>query len=108
MRPIKQKRSHGGQRALRSVLLNWLPNFDDGKGFFSTITKLETTKMRDDYSLTTPYHARSNVVAENHVKTAVPMIRKQVLKDWYTWDEHLSFIQLSMNIRAESPHNSSP
>jgi len=81
---------------------------DNGREFVNSITKIMTTKMRIDHRLITPYHPRGNGVAENHVKTAVQMIRKQVLEEGHMWDEHLPFIQLSMNTRIVSLHNSSP
>jgi hypothetical protein len=81
---------------------------DNGKEFVNNIIKIMTSKMNIDHRLITPYHPRGNGVAENHVKTTIQMIRKQVKAQGHTWDEHLPFIQLSMNTRNVSLHNSSP
>jgi hypothetical protein len=58
--------------------------------------------------LVTPYHPRGNVVAENHVKSACNMIRKLIKGKQSDWNKHIPFIQLSMNTRVVSLHNSTP
>jgi hypothetical protein len=51
---------------------------DNGKEFVNNIIKIMTSKMNTDHRLITPYHPRGNGEAENHVKTTIQMIRKQV------------------------------
>jgi hypothetical protein len=64
---------------------------DYGKEFVNNIIKIMTTKMNIEQRLITPYHPRGNGVAENHVKTTIQMIRKEVKAQGHRWDEHLPF-----------------
>ena len=81
---------------------------DNGREFVNEALKEMTTLMGTQHRLTTPYHPRGNGVAENHVKTTMEMIRKKILGNKSTWDNHLPMVQLAMNTRIVALHNSSP
>jgi hypothetical protein len=81
---------------------------DNGKEFVNEIIKTMKEQFLLDHRLVTPYHPRGNGVAENHVKSACNMIRKLIKGKQSDWDKHIPFIQLSMNTRVVSLHNSTP
>jgi hypothetical protein len=81
---------------------------DNGKEFVNEVTRIMTTEMGVQHRLVTPYHPRGNGVAENHVKTAVNIIRKEIRGIKPTWDRYVGMAQLAMNARVVALHNSSP
>jgi hypothetical protein len=81
---------------------------DNGREFVSDVMKEMTTSMNVQHRLVTPYHPRGNGVAENHVKTACTIIRKEVEDNKETWARHAPMAQLAMNARVVALHNSSP
>jgi hypothetical protein len=81
---------------------------DNGREFVSDIMKEMTTTMEVQHRLVTPYHPRGNGVAENHVKTACNIIRKECVDRKDTWAMHAPMAQLAMNARVVALHNSSP
>jgi len=81
---------------------------DNGTEFVNEIVTVMTKTMGVQHRLVTPYHPRGNGVAENHVKTACNMIRKEVHDHKETWARHVPMVQLAMNTRVVALHNSSP
>jgi hypothetical protein len=81
---------------------------DNGREFVSDVMKSMTETMGVQHRLVTPYHPRGNGVAENHVKTACNIIRKEVKDKKDSWARHVPMAQLAMNARVVALHNSSP
>jgi len=81
---------------------------DNGKEFVNEIMRVMTSEMGVQHRLVTPYHPRGNGVAENHVKTAVNIIRKEIKDQKAVWARHVPMAQLAMNTRIVALHNSSP
>jgi hypothetical protein len=81
---------------------------DNGSEFVNEAVKVMTTTMGVEHRLLTPYHPRGNGVAENHVKTACNIIRKEVKDHKQAWAKHVPMAQLAMNTRIVALHNSSP
>ena len=81
---------------------------DNGKEFVSQIMDVMATEMGMQHRLVTPYHPRGNGVAENHVKTACNIIRKEVEDRKESWARHVPNAQMAMNTRMVALHNSSP
>ena len=88
-----------------------LPNIvqSDNEGEFSNKLLQEVlSKIKVEHHLCTPYHPRSNGVAERSVQDVKNMLRKMVQENPTDWDRHLPAVQLQINARASSLHNSSP
>lgn len=81
---------------------------DNGKEFVSKIMTEMTKTFQVQHRLVTPYHPRSNGVAENHVKTACNIIRKECQDRKEKWAQHVPRAQLAMNTKVAALHNSSP
>jgi transposase InsO family protein len=81
---------------------------DNGREFVNEAVQVMTTTMGVQHRLLTPYHPRGNGVAENHVKTACNIIRKEVKDHKQQWANHVPMAQLAMNTRIVALHNSSP
>jgi hypothetical protein len=56
----------------------------------------------------TPYHPRSNGVAERCIASAKLTIAKFIRADVSTWDEHVPGIQYALNAKEAALHNSAP
>lgn len=81
---------------------------DNGTEFVNSVCKLMNEKLKIDHRLSTPYHPRSNGVAERFVRTMKDNIRKQLEGRNDTWDIYLPMAQLQLNTRAASLHNLTP
>jgi len=81
---------------------------DNGREFVNRVTEVMTSQMGVQHRLVTPYHPRGNGVAENHVKTACNIIRKEFHDQRQAWARHVPMAQLAMNTRSVALHNSSP
>ena len=81
---------------------------DNGLEFVNKIIDSLTTTLKIDHRLSTPYHPRGNGVAERHIKTMKDILRKNIEANLTDWDVHLPMVQLQMNSRIVSLHNSTP
>lgn len=81
---------------------------DNGREFVNEAIQAMTEQMGVLHRLVTPYHPRGNGVAENHVKTACNVIRKEIKGDKASWARHVHMTQLAMNTRIVALHNSTP
>lgn len=81
---------------------------DNGTEFVNEITKLMAFKLQVEHRLSTPYHPRSNGVAERYVRALKDTLRKQLEGRVDTWDAYLPITQLQLNVRAASLHSSTP
>jgi hypothetical protein len=81
---------------------------DNGREFANQVMLQLTTRFDVQHRLVTPYHPRGNGVAENHVKTACNIIRKEIQDQKHNWAKHVPMAQLAMNTRTVALHNSSP
>jgi len=81
---------------------------DNGREFVNEGMKVMASTMGLQHRLVTPYHPRGNGVAENHVKTACTILRKEVKSKKHLWAQHVPMAQLAMNTRVVALHNSSP
>ncbi|GJJ69417.1 hypothetical protein EMPS_01763 [Entomortierella parvispora] len=81
---------------------------DNGREFVNEAVTTLLKKAGAEHRLVTPYHPRGNGVAENHVKTACNIIRKEIKGDKASWAQHVPMAQLAMNTRIVALHNSSP
>ena len=81
---------------------------DNGREFVNEVVKAMTEQMGVQHRLVTPYHPRGNGVAENHVKTACNVIRKEIKGDKAAWASHVPMAQIAMNTRIVALHNSTP
>ena len=81
---------------------------DNGTEFVNAICKLMNQKLKIDHRLSTPYHPRSNGVAERFVRTMKDNIKKQLEGRRDQWDIYIPMAQLQLNTRAASLHNSTP
>ena len=81
---------------------------DNGTEFVNEVAKLMSQKLQVDHRLSTPYHPRSNGVAERYVRALKDTIRKQLEGRTDTWDAFLPLTQLQLNVRAASLHSSTP
>lgn len=81
---------------------------DNGLEFVNKIIDNLTTTLKIDHRLSTPYHPRGNGVAERHIKSMKDILRKNIEANPTDWDVHLPMVQLQMNSRIVSLHNSTP
>ena len=81
---------------------------DNGKEFANQVLEVMVDEMGMQHRLVTPYHPRGNGVAENHVKTACNIIRKEIADQKDSWAKHVKKAQMAMNTRIVALHNSSP
>jgi len=81
---------------------------DNGTEFVNAISRMMNEKLKIEHRLSTPYHPRSNGAAERFVRSLKETIRKQLDGRQDTWDDCLPLIQLQMNARVASLHNSTP
>jgi hypothetical protein len=81
---------------------------DNGSEFVNEIAKLMSQKLQVEHRLSTPYHPRSNGVAERYVRSLKDTIRKQLEGRTDIWDAFLPLTQLQLNVRAASLHSSTP
>lgn len=81
---------------------------DNGLEFVNKIIDSLTKTLKIDHRLSTPYHPRGNGVAERHIKSMKDILRKSIEANPTDWDVHLPMVQLQMNSRIVSLHNSTP
>lgn len=81
---------------------------DNGKEFVNTlVSKLaETTGF--DHRLVIPYHPRANGVAERWVQTSVKTLKKLIKGSIKDWDLFVPSVQLAINAKVSSRHDTSP
>jgi transposase InsO family protein len=81
---------------------------DNGTEFVNEVSKLMNETLKIEHRLSTPYHPRSNGVAERFVRSLKETIRKQLQGRNETWDRYLPLTQLQLNVRVASLHSSTP
>lgn len=81
---------------------------DNGSEFVNQVSKRMSEKLKIDHRLSTPYHPRSNGVAERFVRSLKENIQKQLEGQEHDWDKHLPMTQLQLNTRAAGLHGSTP
>jgi len=81
---------------------------DNGREFVSKVMNEMTKTFKVQHRLVTPYHPRGNGLAENNVKMACNIIRKECEDQKDKWAQHAPRAQLAMNTKVAALHNSSP
>lgn len=112
LEPLQNKEAQTIARALFKLFCGIgfpkIVQSDNGSEFVNSLCKLMNQKLRIDHRLSTPYHPRSNGVAERFVRTMKDNIKKQLEGRRDQWDTYLPMTQLQLNTRAASLHNSTP
>lgn len=81
---------------------------DNGKEFVNTLVTKLSESTGFDHRLVTPYHPRANGVAERWVQTSVKTLKKLIKGSIKDWDFFVPSVQLAINAKVSSRHDTSP
>lgn len=81
---------------------------DNGTEFVNQVLHALTEQMQVKHRLITPYHPRSNGLAERNVQTSIGIIKKRFEDNITDWAAQVPVAQLAMNTRTVDLHHSSP
>ena len=81
---------------------------DNGTEFVNQLMKLMTKETNIDHRLITKYHPQANGLAERFVQTACRAIHKLLGGEDRQWDRYVPSVQLYINSKIASIHNSAP
>jgi hypothetical protein len=104
LRCLKNKTESDTARSLWSIICDFgVPKIiqsDNGAEFVNGVIKELTNLYGIDHRLITPYNPRSDGLVERKNKEVSRGLKKQMKSSTDRWEEHLSFIQLSLNYKV--------
>ena len=81
---------------------------DNGTEFVNQLLDFLTKHTGIDHRLSTPYHPRGNGLAERFVQTSTRAIKKLLDTESHNWDRYVPIVQLFINAKVASVHESAP
>jgi hypothetical protein len=112
LEPLKTQRSVDIAMSLWKIISRFGPPkrlvSDNGSHFVNEVLTELTNVMGINHNLVSPYHAASNGLAENHVKTVGLSLKKMLAGDNSTWSTELPMIEFALNNNVSAVHMSVP
>ena len=112
LRPTKDKTAATVAKVLLGIFADFgfpqIIQTDNDPSFANALMDEFTKLMRTQHRFATPYHLAGNGLAERKVQSAKLVMAKVANGNLLTFDEHLPFVQLAMNLRESSLTKSAP
>ena len=112
LRPLVDKSAESVARALFQIFTDFgfpkILQSDNGKEFVNDTIEGLTKTCGIMKRLTSPYHPRANGLSDRFIQTALSILKKELYGNLKEWKNILPIIQLMMNDKISTIHNSAP